>query len=271
MPHALVPHEHDHDHNTGHVDSVIDETNDKPVWMCFCAFLAAVFMYALETILPLIGGDEHGHGHSHCSDVAKKPVSPTIVEPTSINTNVELQTASRPRTELNIMLDEKETAPTSYRMSPLAFMVLIGDGLHNVTDGMAIGAAFATDPVTGMATAFAILCHELPHEMGDFAILLQTGVSIRRAIFFNVVSSILSFLGMIFGLVIAEVHTSFVGWIYAGTAGTFLYIAFADLIPEIRKTDSIKVALLNVLGISAGGFIMLLIALHEDKLKILFE
>ena len=68
--------------------------------------------------------------------------------------------------------------------------------MHNLTDGLAIGAAFALDPVTGMATAFAVLCHELPHELGDFALLLKTGVTIKRALFLNIVSSILIFIGL---------------------------------------------------------------------------
>lgn len=125
-----------------------------------------------------------------------------------------------------------------------------------------------------MATAFAVLCHELPHELGDFALLLQTGVSIKRAMFLNVVSSVLSVVGMIVGLVIAGIHSGFVRWIYAGTAGTFLYIAFADLMPELGRNVSdrtFKNSILQISGILAGGVIMLAIALYEDRLRVLFE
>lgn len=125
-----------------------------------------------------------------------------------------------------------------------------------------------------MATAFAVLCHELPHELGDFALLLQTGVSIRKAVFLNIVSSVLSVIGMILGLVIAGIHTGFVRWIYAGTAGTFLYIALSDLVPELSRNSiekNLKNSMLQISGILTGGLIMLAIALNEDRLRILFE
>lgn len=125
-----------------------------------------------------------------------------------------------------------------------------------------------------MATALAVLCHELPHELGDFALLLKTGVSIKRALILNLISSVLSLVGMAFGLIVAGIHTSLVRWIYAGTAGTFLYIAFADLIPEMGREQegkTLKATLCQVTGILLGGLIMLTIALNEDRLRILFE
>lgn len=123
-----------------------------------------------------------------------------------------------------------------------------------------------------LSTALAVLCHELPHELGDFALLLQTGVSLRRAIFLNIVSSILSFIGMIIGLLIVKMDTAFVRWIYAGTAGTFLYIALADLVPELNRGRlTFKMVVIQTLGILIGGIIMLFIGLYEDDLRILFE
>lgn len=246
------------------------DTTNEPVWLCACAFSAAIFMYTLETMLPLFGKQSsHHHGHSHSGKSAGKSVDaetePKLSEHANMlerNEGIFLQTSSKKKKK---------------NLSPVAFMVLLGDGLHNITDGMAIGAAFALDPVTGMATALAVLCHELPHELGDFALLLQTGVSIRKALVFNVFSSVLSVAGMIAGLVIAGLQSSFVRWIYAGTAGTFLYIALADLVPEMRRVEddgekqSFRKAFTQVIGILAGGGIMLAIALHEDKLRVLFE
>lgn len=246
------------------------DVNNEPVWLCCCAFFSALFMYSLEILLPLLnGGKTHSHSHSHEPNIAKYVVRED-------DTEVVDMTTSKPpeeNKELNKMLDDSKITKRS-ALSPVALMVVLGDGLHNLTDGMAIGAAFGMDPVTGMATAFAVLCHELPHELGDFALLLQTGVSIRRAIFLNIVSSVLSVAGMIVGLVIAGIHTGFVRWIYAGTAGTFLYIALADLVPELGRDvneKTFKNAMLQISGILAGGLIMLAIALNEDRLRILFE
>lgn len=236
--------------------------------------MCALFMYSLEILLPLLnGGKTHSHshgGHSHeQTNTAKYTVRDDDIEAVDM-------TPSKPpeeNRELNKMLDDSKINKRS-TLSPVAFMVVLGDGLHNLTDGMAIGAAFGMDPVTGMATAFAVLCHELPHELGDFALLLQTGVSIKRAIFLNLVSSVLSVIGMIVGLVIAGVHTGFVRWIYAGTSGTFLYIALADLIPELGRNvneKTFKNSMLQIVGILTGGIVMLAIALNEDRLRILFE
>lgn len=235
--------------------------------------MCALFMYSLEVLLPLLNGGKthsHSHGHSHeQTNTAKYVVRDD-------DTEVVDMTPSKPTEEvkeLNKMLDDSKINKKS-TLSPVAFMVVLGDGLHNLTDGMAIGAAFGMDPITGMATAFAVLCHELPHELGDFALLLQTGVSIKRAIFLNIVSSVLSVIGMIVGLVIAGVHTGFVRWIYAGTSGTFLYIALADLVPELGRNvneRTLKNSLLQIGGILTGGMVMLAIALNEDRLRILFE
>lgn len=273
MPHSLTPHV---DH--GNVTPLFANGNveNDAVWLCCCAFMSALFMYSLEILLPLLNGGKthsHSHGHSHeQTNTAKYVVRDDDIEVVDVVT-VNPPKPPEDSKELNKMLEDSKIRKKS-SLSPVAFMVVLGDGLHNLTDGMAIGAAFGMDPVTGMATALAVLCHELPHELGDFALLLQTGVSIRRAIFLNIVSSVLSVIGMIVGLVVAGVHSGFVRWIYAGTAGIFLYIALADLVPELGRTvneKTFKNAMLQISGILSGGFVMLAIALNEDRLRILFE
>lgn len=286
LPHALMPHD-DHHSETRHSHSHEEPANahghnghNEAVWLCGCAFVAALIMYAIESLLPLISGG--GHGHSHAPHPPKKQ------QPTELNPNQQTDSIdrsnygscedldndienSKKNNEENVMVQDTKNVVRP-ALTPVAFMVVIGDGLHNLTDGMAIGAAFGVDPVTGMATAFAVLCHELPHELGDFALLLQTGVSLRRAILLNIVSSILSFVGMVIGLLIVNVNSAFVRWIYAGTAGTFLYIAFADLVPELNRTElTVKMVFIHICGFLSGGIIMLFIALYEDDLKSLFE
>lgn len=279
LPHALSPHL---DHGDDTLSS--DQKNDEAVYLCAFAFLAAVCMYVLETLLPLLlsgsGGGHHHHSHHHHnhSHARDRRSSSIIQEEMTLEpgkTSKSGEGEIEPDMNLSAlqsddMMKEKRNAP----LSPIAFMVIIGDGLHNITDGLAIGAAFAFDPITGMATALAVLCHELPHELGDFALLLKTGVSIKRALILNVVSSVLSLFGMAFGLIIAGIHTSMVRWIYAATAGTFLYIAMADLIPEMSREPegkTVKAVMVQVSGILIGGLIMLTIALNEDRLRILFE
>ncbi|EAT33567.1 AAEL014156-PA [Aedes aegypti] len=283
LPHALIPHEKRPMVEDDHGPSDDHSHGQEPVWLCCCAFLSALFMYTLETILPMLRSDDDSghHGHSHArSKVAPVPEPSQMRRNTNSVDDIELDLQDRQRKELNSMLEKKPKQ--NKPLSPVAFMVILGDGLHNITDGLAIGAAFAADPVTGMATSFAILCHELPHELGDFALLLQTGVSIKRAMFLNVVSSILSFIGMLIGLLVTGLHESVVRWIYAGTAGTFLYIALADLVPEMNRDLSetfssdqrckkLRTTWTQICGIFLGGMIMLVIALNEDHLRVLFE
>lgn len=204
LPHALLPHgEEEHDHEA-HGEDHDHSAESRAVWLCLCCFGAAFFMYSLEMILPLFRDGNSTHGHSHGPSAQSNRVDPQ--QPASSgqphhhhhhqhqsSDDIELDHGelSKER-EANTMLAKKGGAKP---MAAVAFMVILGDGLHNITDGLAIGGAFAIDPVMGLATSFAILCHELPHELGDFALLLQTGVSIRRAIFLNIVSSVLSFIG----------------------------------------------------------------------------
>ncbi|CAG0886983.1 unnamed protein product [Darwinula stevensoni] len=162
-------------------------------------------------------------------------------------------------------------------MSAVAWMVILGDGLHNFSDGLAIGAAFASSLAIGFSTSIAVLCHELPHEIGDFAVLLKTGMTGKQALFYNLVSSILCFLGMIFGVFLGNIH-SFSSWIFALTAGMFLYVALVDMLPELSTdphTESVSSALgllaLQLSGMILGASIMLVIAVKEHDLIHIFH
>lgn len=152
-------------------------------------------------------------------------------------------------------------------MTTVALMVIMGDGLHNFCDGLAIGAAFSTGIPGGFSTTVAVFCHELPHELGDFAMLLKTGMSAKQALFYNGVSSVLCFLGMAIGIALGNL-TSATKWIFAATAGMFVYIALVDMMPELETSkNSVRRLALQFLGISIGISIMLLIAIYEHDLK----
>ncbi|CAH0603042.1 unnamed protein product [Chrysodeixis includens] len=244
LPHALKSH--------GPPSAPQEET--EVVLKCSVTFLTILLFYSVEAIMQTING---GHAHSHDSGTEMKSDPGKQIEPI----------------ELGAMMPGSPPPPVDRPMTSTALMVIVGDGLHNLTDGLAIGAAFSGDPVTGFATALAVFCHELPHELGDFAVLLRSGMSIRRALYYNLLSSVLSFMGMAGGIWLAEDHESASQWIYAATAGTFFYIALADLVPEINENNHGKSInlLLAILGILSGGVIMLMIALHEDSIQYLFR
>lgn len=117
-------------------------------------------------------------------------------------------------------------------------LLLIGDGLHNFLDGVLIGAAFLTDPHLGIVTALAVAAHELPQEVGDLAVLLHGGFSVRRAFLANLGVGVTTLLG---GLTAYFALAPFAAWlpfVLAVAAGSFVYVAVADLIPGLhRRTD----------------------------------
>lgn len=249
LPHALKSH--------GPSSEPQEET--EVILKCSVTFLTILFFYSVEAIMQTLNG---GHAHSHDAPQGK------AVEEVKVDSGKQTEPI-----ELGAMMPGSPPPPVERPMTSTALMVIVGDGLHNLTDGLAIGAAFSGDPVTGFATALAVFCHELPHELGDFAVLLRSGMSIRRALYYNLLSSVLSFMGMAGGIWLAEDHESASQWIYAATAGTFFYIALADLVPEINQNNHGKSLNLffAVLGILTGGIIMLLIALHEDSIQYLFR
>ncbi|KAK4471143.1 hypothetical protein MN116_005539 [Schistosoma mekongi] len=153
----------------------------------------------------------------------------------------------------------------------IAYTIIAGDGLHNFCDGIAIGAAFASDMRGGLSTSIAVLCHELPHELGDFAVLLHTGMSVKSALFYNLLSSVLCAAGMIIGFLLGGLH-SLDTWIFMLSSGMFIYIALVDMMPELSANQlkgnrfchqpSILFIWQNF-GILLGFCIMLIIAFYE--------
>lgn len=108
-------------------------------------------------------------------------------------------------------------------------MILGGDFIHNFADGMAIGAAFAAGLGSGLSTSVAILCHELPHEIGDFVVLISANISVKRALLLNFLTALSALLGLYIGISISG-NAVTREWIFAITGAIFLYIALADMV-----------------------------------------
>ncbi|XP_078095811.1 metal cation symporter ZIP14 isoform X2 [Mustelus asterias] len=157
----------------------------------------------------------------------------------------------------------------------LAWMITLSDGLHNFIDGLAIGASFTVSVFQGISTSIAILCEEFPHELGDFVILLNAGMSLQQALFFNFLSACCCYLGLAFGI-LAGSHFS-ASWIFALAGGMFLYIALADMFPEMNEVskgeDGEESTSLLVFGIQNAGLltgfaIMLLLTMYSGSIQI---
>ncbi|KAK7098132.1 metal cation symporter ZIP14-like isoform X2 [Littorina saxatilis] len=124
-------------------------------------------------------------------------------------------------------------------VATVAWMVLIGDVIHNFVDGMAIGAAFTENVYLGVSIGIAVLCEELPHELGDVAILLHSGMSMKRALFLNFLSACVCYVGLVLGIVLGE-NTEANRWILALAGGLFLYVPLVDMLPEMSQHLDMK-------------------------------
>ncbi|VDI25654.1 solute carrier family 39 (zinc transporter), member 12 [Mytilus galloprovincialis] len=155
--------------------------------------------------------------------------------------------------------------------SALAWMVIVGDAIHNFADGLAIGAAFSKDITVGLSTSIAVFCHELPHELGDFAALVSSGLSIKRAMVLNFISSLTAFLGLYIGI-LASSNDVARSWIFSAGAGMFIYVALANLIPEVlsyfKRIPNLCMFLSLNFGLLFGYVSMLLLAIYEADFKL---
>lgn len=139
-------------------------------------------------------------------------------------------------------------------------LIILGDGIHNFVDGVLIAAAFLTDTHLGIVTSLAVAAHEIPQEVGDFAILLHSGYSKSKALFYNMLSSLTTVLGGVlayFGL--EDLHDS-LPYFLALAASSFIYIAVADLIPSLHKKTDMKTSLQQIALIAMG--VLLICSLH---------
>ncbi|XP_066600874.1 protein catecholamines up isoform X2 [Prorops nasuta] len=175
IPHALVPHSHhseehshahshghEHDHENGH------KGHGHDMSVGICVLLGIIMFLVVEKIVRLIKGD-HVHSHSH---KATKKVS------TSKKSEEKKKTKSELKDDKSVIQDDNKETTTEIKIA--AYLNLVADFLHNFTDGLAIGASYLAGNSVGFITTFTILLHEVPHEIGDFAILIQSGYSKKK-------------------------------------------------------------------------------------------
>ena len=131
-------------------------------------------------------------------------------------------------------------------------LILIGDAFHNFVDGVVIAAAFLTSVPLGVATAVAVIAHEIPQEIGDFAILLESGYSRTKALLFNTLSSITTLPGAVLAYLWLAEAQSIVPYVLALSAASFIYIATADLVPNLHRKFRVSDSAIQVALLLAG-------------------
>ncbi|MGB9991473.1 ZIP family metal transporter [Massilia sp. SM-13] len=144
------------------------------------------------------------------------------------------------------------------------WMILVGDGMHNFTDGILIAAAFLADPQLGIVTGVAIIAHEIPQEIGDFIVLLNAGFSRTRAYVYNLLCSLLAVAGGLLGYYTLDSAKHLIPYVLVFASSGFIYIAVSDLMPQMQRRATLKETVPQVLLIALGVCIVLfLTAAHH--------
>lgn len=146
---------------------------------------------------------------------------------------------------------------------PFVFMNLLGDAVHNFIDGLIIGVSYLVSIPVGIATTIAVILHEIPQEIGDFGILLHGGLSKKKALVLNALSAFMAVIGTIIALAIGTTAENFVDILIPFAAGSFIYIAGSDLIPELHKEMEAKKSFVQFLAFVCGIGVMMLLLLLE--------
>ncbi len=138
------------------------------------------------------------------------------------------------------------------------YLNLIGDTVHNLSDGLVIGASFVVSAHFGLITTLVIIFHEIPQEIGDFGVLIYGGFNKSKALFYNFISGLACILGALIGFFLSAHNTAFSIFLLPITAGGFIYVAACDLIPELHKQTELKRTALSFFTFLAGILFILL-------------
>jgi zinc transporter 7 len=257
IPHATPGGGHSHSHSHSHAPGEAHEPHDMSVggWV-LTGFMT---FFIVEKFVRIIRGNDahgHSHGHSHSATIVKSTKKAKASDEDSASEDNDVSSV----TESHV----HEEAP---RIRVAAYLNLVADFMHNFTDGLAIGASFIAGPMVGFLTTATVLVHEIPHEIGDFAILVQSGYSKRKAMFVQLLTALGAMCGCVISLwsadpyALAEAAQS--SWVLPFTAGGFIYIATVSIIPELLEKTSFWQSVVEVAAFLIGIGMMYLIALME--------
>lgn len=139
---------------------------------------------------------------------------------------------------------------------PFAYMNLFGDAMHNFIDGIIVAASYFASIPAGVATTFAVVFHEIPQEIGDFGVLVHGGFRVRRALLLNFVTALLAVAGAVFAILVTAYIEGIVMPLIAFAAGNFIYIAGADLVPELHKKFTVRSSIAQLIVFLLGMGVM---------------
>uniref|UniRef100_A0A674BS76 Zinc transporter SLC39A7 n=1 Tax=Salmo trutta TaxID=8032 RepID=A0A674BS76_SALTR len=252
IPHALVPHSHHGDEGHGHSHDSEESQDHGHSHGAAHGHMMSVGLWVLGGIVAFLVVEKfvrllkegHGHGHSHAAPKAKE------------SDGEEKNKGEKDGKE------SKDENTTDIKVS--GYLNLAADFTHNFTDGLAIGASFLVGPAVGTVTTLTILLHEVPHEIGDFAILVQSGCTKKKAMCLQLLTALGALAGTACSLLAEGVGAAATAWILPFTAGGFVYIATVTVLPELLVgRSSLGQSVMEILAMLVGIYMMVLIAEYE--------
>merc|ERR1719331_282353 len=272
IPHAMMAaqepegegHGHSHSHGHSHGEGAEHGPHDMSVGL---GVLAGVLAFlCVEKLVRIMKG---GHAHSHNikpvekkeEDGKKKATEEKKKNKDSDNEDTE--ESKEEKDSAKKVEKKKEEAVQEEDIKVAGYLNLAADCFHNFTDGLAVGASFLAGDTIGIVTTGTILLHEVPHEIGDYAILIQSGVSPQRAIMLQLLTAVGAVTGCVVSLVLGGSVAIASKLILPFTAGGFIYIATVSVIPELLEGATFRQSIMEVIALLLGVAMMVLITQFE--------
>jgi len=247
--HSHAAHGHSHGDGEGH-------NHDMSIGLGVLSGIIA-FLCVEKFVRIMKGG--HGHSHSAPAPKAKKDEKKKSSDNEEEKEDKEEKEKKEKKETKNVAVVEPEEG----EIKVSGYLNLAADAFHNFTDGLAIGASFLAGENVGLITTFTILLHEVPHEIGDFAILIQSGVPKQKAIFLQLLTAVGALAGTIVSLVLGGVSGAAATITLPFTAGGFIYIATVSVLPELLENSSFKQTVAEIVALLLGVYMMVIIAEYE--------
>ncbi|XP_055634434.1 protein catecholamines up isoform X2 [Toxorhynchites rutilus septentrionalis] len=268
IPHAIQPHihgEHGHSHGHHHHEEG-DEGHSHDMRVGLWVLAGIIVFLAVEKGVRLIKKDVgEGHGHSHGGSAKKEKISPPTSpskkkKPKADDGGDKKQEAESAKAK-GKAVKKKETKKEQIKIA--GYLNLAADFTHNFTDGLAIGASYLAGNSIGIVTTITILLHEVPHEIGDFAILVKSGCSKKKAMLLQLTTAVGALTGTVLAL-LGSGSDAAESWVLPFTAGGFIYIATVSVIPELLEgSTKLWQSLKEITALLAGVGMMVIIARFE--------
>ncbi|XP_039483506.1 protein catecholamines up [Drosophila santomea] len=266
IPHATHPHshgehghdhEHDHHHHEGEEhEHAHSHTHDMSIGLWVLGGIIAFL--SVEKLVRILKGGQEGHGHSHGAP-KPKPV-PAKKKSSGKEDSGDGDKPAKPAKTHS----KKPEAEPEGEVEISGYLNLAADFAHNFTDGLAIGASYLAGNSIGIVTTITILLHEVPHEIGDFAILIKSGCSRRKAMLLQLVTALGALAGTALALLGAGGGDGSAPWVLPFTAGGFIYIATVSVLPELlEESTKLKQSLKEIFALLTGVALMIVIAKFE--------